>query len=178
MRLVCFPPTPLPFSLHHAFRPRWSYTRLSSYCFPAFSFAPHPLRQARLILSSVTYLTNSAVIMVVLSPNFTVLASLSALAVVSMLPATAEAAVLPNTPGRRGQAEGPFSPHRTSNAASSQRHSSGSSHSPATEGQDGATQSNGPIPALPLPGLSKRLQFGAEHEPSVMAAADKVSLVA
>ncbi|KIP07448.1 hypothetical protein PHLGIDRAFT_127644 [Phlebiopsis gigantea 11061_1 CR5-6] len=97
--------------------------------------------------------------MVVLSPNFTVLASLSALAVVSMLPTGAEAIALPSTPQRSSHSRRP-------NAATTEGRNGGNSYTPDVKGKD-ADSSSSPIPALSLPGLPKRGTFGVEHSPTI-----------
>ena len=82
--------------------------------------------------------------MVVLSPNFAILASLSALAVVSMLPA-AEAVAIPSQDNNQGD-------------------TSLNGQSSSSANAKGAQDSPGSItPVLPLPGLSKRRVVAASH---------------
>ena len=116
--------------------------------------------------------------MVVLSPNFTVLASLSALAVVSMIPTGAEAVALTRTPERSSTSKGDsFTSHREVNTGSRQGRNGQNSFSPDAKGQDASSSSDTPIPALSLPPLQGRGTFGVEHSPSTMEAIDKVSFL-
>lgn len=98
--------------------------------------------------------------MVVLSPNFTVLASLSVLAVVSMIPTSVEAVALPSPPHRAGSRGSPPS-RQSSNQGSSV--DGGSSHSPDVKGADADPFGAAAIPTLPLPGLRKKRSSPLEN---------------
>lgn len=88
--------------------------------------------------------------MVVLSPKFAILASLSALAVLSTVP-TAEAVAIPdNREGTRGD---PF-------VAQGSSVNGASSSSPSVQGADAPGDG---VPVLPLPGLSKRRVVVGSH---------------
>ena len=98
--------------------------------------------------------------MVALSPNFAVLASLSALAATVLAPVNGVA--IPSAPHRS-------QPDRNSDGAVKfDKHRSGSS--PSAQGQSASSEADAvdsDLPALPipLPGLSRRLKYNADGQP-------------
>jgi hypothetical protein len=94
--------------------------------------------------------------MVVLSHKFTILASISALAVVSMLPMGIEAVALPNPTARDNSRGDPFAHQSGSRPSNHRGPNGGTSQTPDVNGEDASSSLGDTASLLPLSGLSKR----------------------